>query len=195
MPLTLVTGPANAGKARLVLDGLRERLANDPILVVPTIRDADEVAAIYSEYRRLVDRLGRADEELLAWRALEALAAAPESWGGTPVALYGFDDLTGLEREAVAVLSGPAGADVTVGLTWEDRVALAGRGHTLGALRPLAGRHVELPANAEYYAPASRATLHHLERRLFEPAANGAARRDAVGAARPEAAGGPPSPD
>ena len=303
MPLTLVTGPANAGKARLVLDGLRERLANDPILVVPTIRDADayrrelaaggatfglgvvrfaglareiarragvgsralrpaqrerlvavaveraglrtlapaagtpgfaaaagaliaelqrervtparlaealgawsgddparsahagEVAAIYSEYRRLLDRLGRADEELLAWRALEALAAAPGSWGETPVALYGFDDLTGLEREAVAVLSGPAGADVTVGLTWEDRVALAGRGHTLGALRPLADRHVELPANAEYYAPASRATLHDLERRLFEPAANGAARRDAVGAARPEAAGGPPSPD
>src|SRR4051794_39470888 len=41
MPLHLVTGPANAGKARVVLDGVRRRLAHEPILVVPTARDAD----------------------------------------------------------------------------------------------------------------------------------------------------------
>jgi ATP-dependent helicase/DNAse subunit B len=276
VPLTLVTGPANAGKARLVLDGLRARADEDPILVVPTARDARayrrelaaggsvfgarvvrfaglarevaarvglgtaplrpvqrervvaaaveraglrtlapsaagpgfpaaagaliaelerervsperlaeaagdaagaEVAAIYSAYRSLLESLGRIDAELLAWRALDALAAAPERWGGTPVAFYGFDDLTGSERAAVATLAGPAGADVTVALTWEDRVALAGRGRTLAALRPLAVEEIELPARADYYAPAARDALHYLERGLFEPAAG----RRAVG--------------
>src|SRR3954466_3689307 len=38
VPLTLVTGPANAEKARVVLDGYRAALARgqEPILVVPT---------------------------------------------------------------------------------------------------------------------------------------------------------------
>ncbi|HVE69599.1 MAG TPA: hypothetical protein VNB64_13560, partial [Solirubrobacteraceae bacterium] len=40
MPLQLVTGPANAGKARVVLDGVRARAGDDPILVVPTGGDA-----------------------------------------------------------------------------------------------------------------------------------------------------------
>jgi ATP-dependent helicase/DNAse subunit B len=41
MPLTLVTGPANAEKAREVLERLRAVLDRDPILVVPTAADAD----------------------------------------------------------------------------------------------------------------------------------------------------------
>ena len=45
MPLNLVTGPANAGKARHVLDAVRARAHEDPVLVVPTVRDA-------SAYRR-----------------------------------------------------------------------------------------------------------------------------------------------
>src|SRR5919108_1619491 len=36
MPLTLITGPANAGKAGRVLGAYREGLARDPLLVVPT---------------------------------------------------------------------------------------------------------------------------------------------------------------
>ena len=39
MPLTLVTGPANAGKARWVLDEVRSRLAEGPVLVVPSVAD------------------------------------------------------------------------------------------------------------------------------------------------------------
>ena len=39
MPLTLVTGPANAGKARWVLDEVRARLAEGPVLVVPSAGD------------------------------------------------------------------------------------------------------------------------------------------------------------
>ena len=41
MPLKLVTGPANAAKAGEVLGGLRNRLDEDPILVVPTLADVE----------------------------------------------------------------------------------------------------------------------------------------------------------
>ena len=41
MPLKLVTGPANAAKAGEVLGGLRARLDDEPILVVPTVGDVD----------------------------------------------------------------------------------------------------------------------------------------------------------
>lgn len=41
MPLTLVTGPANAEKARLVLGRVGELLDREPILVVPTFPDVE----------------------------------------------------------------------------------------------------------------------------------------------------------
>ena len=50
MPLKLVTGPANAAKAGEVLGGLRARLDDDPILVVPTFGDVEH------SQRELADR-------------------------------------------------------------------------------------------------------------------------------------------
>ena len=50
MPLKLVTGPANAAKAGEVLGGLRDRLAEDPVLVVPTFADVEHAQ------RELADR-------------------------------------------------------------------------------------------------------------------------------------------
>ena len=43
MPITLITGPANAGKAELVMDAVRRHLAHgtEPLLVVPTRADVD----------------------------------------------------------------------------------------------------------------------------------------------------------
>ena len=41
MPLTLVTGPANAQKAGLVLGAFRARLDEQPLLVVPTRADVE----------------------------------------------------------------------------------------------------------------------------------------------------------
>src|SRR3954451_24431902 len=41
MPLTLVTGPANAAKAGVVLDRYREALDRSPMLVVPRSADVD----------------------------------------------------------------------------------------------------------------------------------------------------------
>src|SRR3954462_2955755 len=192
MPLKLVTGPANAAKAGEVLSGLRERLAEEPVLVVPAFRDvehsqreladrgaifgatvvrfkrlfgliadrtglaarqssdvqrelvmeqaarhaglsvlaasaaqpgfagaaldfareleastteparftqaarawagdgprrayAEEIAAVYRAYREGLDAAGLVDEELFAWRALDALRNDPQAWPATPV--------------------------------------------------------------------------------------------------------------
>lgn len=43
MPITLITGPANAGKAELVMDAVRRHVAHgdEPLLVVPTRADAE----------------------------------------------------------------------------------------------------------------------------------------------------------
>src|SRR5829696_8267619 len=149
---------------------------------------ADELAALYSAYRRRLERLGRPDAEGYAWAALDALRADPAAWGGRPVFLYGFDDLTPIERDAVETLSRVAGAEVCVALPYEPgRVAFAGRAATVEELRPLAAEVVHLPERSEHYAAPARPALHHLERALFEPAPD---RRPPNGAIRLLEAGG-----
>ncbi len=281
MPLKLVTGPANAEKARVLLDGYRAALRRDeaPILVVPTFADveryraelaaggvvfgaqivrfawlvdeiarrggvrgrplkalarervaaaavaatplsalagsartggfarallrlvdeleeqrvtpqrftqalrawaaedegrrayADEVAGLYSAYRRKLERLGRRDEPLHAAAALDAIREDPAAWGSTPVFVYGFDDLTSLQRDAVETLAA-TGAAVTLSLAYEPgRMAFSGRATTFVELRR--DEHLALKPRAEHYAPAARAALHHLERELFELPADG----------------------
>ena len=299
MPLTLITGPANAAKAGAVLERLRAAAPRDPLLVVPTAADvehyqrelaasgivfgaevltfsrlvreiggraglevrplghvaadrvvraaiadvglralarsaatpgfagaagalfaelqrslvtparftsalrawaggsgraayASELGALYSAYRRRLERLGRPDREGYAWAALDALRAAPNTWGGRPVFFYGFDDLTPIQRDAVETLVTHAGADVLVALPYEPgRVAFAGRAATVEELRPLA-EVVPLPERSEYYAASARPALHHLERSLFEPdplprPPNGAVRLLEAGGERAEA--------
>ena len=278
VPLTLVTGPANAEKARVVLDGYRAAADQAPLLVVPTYADvvryrreladdglvfgtaivrfrqlasemarrggvrgrglsrlqrervaaaaiaaapldvlrrsaatagfpaalvrlaseleqgrvdparftsalrtwaagtsraayAEELAALYSGYRRALEATGRTDDDLRLAAAVDALREDPGRWGARPVFVYGFDDLRPLQREALAVLAA-TGAEVTVSLTFEaGRYAFAGRTETVEALRPVADRVVELPAIPDHYASPA---LHHLERRLFEPPEDGA---------------------
>ena len=132
---------------------------------------AHDVAAIYEAYAAELDRLHRVDSELYAWRALDALRAAPGRWGTESVFFYGFDDLHPLERDAIETLARVVGAEVTVSLTYEPgRTALQARAEVVEELRPLAERVLELPPSDEHYAPSARAALHHLERELFEPA-------------------------
>ena len=52
MPLTLVTGPANAAKAGEVLGGLRARLEQDAVLVVPAFQDVGERPGAVDAVRR-----------------------------------------------------------------------------------------------------------------------------------------------
>ncbi|HEY3728362.1 MAG TPA: PD-(D/E)XK nuclease family protein [Solirubrobacteraceae bacterium] len=133
---------------------------------------ARDVAHVYGEYARELDRLGRVDSELYAWRALDALRSAPGRWGQDQVFFYGFDELTALERDAVETLSRIAGAEVTVSLTYEPgREALHSRAEAVEELRPLATRVLELPALDDHYAEGARAALHHVERSLFEAGA------------------------
>ncbi|MBV8998560.1 MAG: hypothetical protein JO304_05845, partial [Solirubrobacterales bacterium] len=142
---------------------------------------ARDVAAIYRAYAAALEQLGRVDAELYAWRALDALRAAPGRWGREPVFFYGFDDLHPLERDAIETLARVVGTEVTVSLTYEPgREALTARAEVVEELRPLAERVQTLPASAEHYTPASRAVLHHLERGLFEPAAERVEPGDAV---------------
>ena len=130
---------------------------------------ARDVGAIYRAYAARLDQLGRVDAELYAWRALDALRAAPGRWGHEPVFFYGFDDLHPLERDAIETLARVVGVEVMVSLTYEaGRVALSARAEAVEELRPLAERVLELPASDEHYAPDSREALHHLERGLFE---------------------------
>jgi len=132
---------------------------------------AEDLATLVSGYRRELERIGVADERLRDVAALDGIRLAPQRWGTTPVFVYGFDDLTALQREAIETLACHVGADVTVSLTYEPgREALASRAATFEQLRVLDGVElVELGARTEFYAPASRRALHGLERGLFEP--------------------------
>ena len=94
MPLTLVTGPANAEKARVVLDRVRAALDREPILVVPTVADLDR-------YRREL-----ADDGLVFGARVETFAGLLRELcrrvgaGGSP--------LGSLARERVAVSAAAA---------------------------------------------------------------------------------------
>jgi ATP-dependent helicase/DNAse subunit B len=276
MSLTLVTGPANAAKAGEVLGGLRARLDDEPILVVPSFQDvehaqrelaergavfgarvlrfdwlfreiaerggyrqrvasevqreliveqavrkaeldvlaesaaqsgfaraavrfvaelgrnmvdpgrltaalrrwardgprrgyAEEVAAVYRAYREGLEAAGLADPELFAWRALDALRLAPLRWGGTPLFVYGFDDFTPLEQDALETVAGRCGADVSVSLPFEPgRPAFKAIARVRQELLARGARELALPPLDDHYAEGSRRALHHLERGLFE---------------------------
>lgn len=147
-----------------------------------------ELAMIYGAYRRKLEALGVRDAESDAWAVLDALRLAPGAWGRRPVLLYGFDNLTRTELDAVETLAVRAEADVVVTLAYEPgRAAFAGRATTMETLRPLASHHVQVQASETHYAAAARAALHHLERGLFEGISSGA---DPAGAVRLLEAGG-----
>ena len=139
-------------------------------------------------------RLGAPRREGHARAALDALRERPAAWGARPVLLYGFDDLTPLQLDAVETLAGRAEAEVWVALPYEaGRAAFAGRAATVELLKPLAARHVALagPLRA-LRARRARRALHHLERRLFEGGGepcspNGAVRLLEAGGERAEA--------
>jgi len=278
VPLTLVTGPANAEKARVVIDAYVAAAAREPVLVVPTLPDVDryrrelagrglvfgaqvltpqglvrelarrggltgrplgelareriaaaavtrtplkvlgassrtagfvaallalvdelealrigparwiaalrtwteteplraayaeDLGALFRAYAAGVERAGRGGRVDITQHtvaALDALRTEPARWGGTPVLLYGFDDLTLLQRDIVETLAQRVGAEVTVSLPYEPgREAFAGTERTYQELLALGAERVELPAIAGHYASP---VLHHLERHLYEP--------------------------
>ena len=148
----------------------------------PRAAYAGEIASLYRAYRERLDAAGLVDSELFAWRALDALRHEPHRWGRTPVFVYGFDDFTELELEALEVLADRCEADVVVSLPYErGRVAFKPLAPMFERLRVLAGERVEeLPALDDHYAPRSRDALHALERGLFLDGAPQAAAAEPV---------------
>ncbi len=147
-----------------------------------------EAAAIYAAYRERLDAVGLADEELAAWRAVDALRERPLRFGRTPVFAYGFDDFTPIELDALEVLAERAEVDVVVSLPYErGRAAFKAVAPLFERLSERAGDVVEMPALDEHYADGSRGALHHLERGLYD---GPPAKADAAGAVRLLAAGG-----
>ena len=73
MPLTLVTGPANAAKAGEVLGGLRARVDEEPILVVPdALREDEHPAAAFNRDGTRSAVAHPKDRETTVWRAERA---------------------------------------------------------------------------------------------------------------------------
>ncbi len=133
---------------------------------------ARQLGELFEGYRHGLERMrgARVSPERQATRALDALRRTPALWGSTPVLLYGFDDFTRLQLDAIETLGAVVGAPVTVSLTYEPgRAAFASRGDTFQRLLPLAVEHLSLPPRAEHYAPGAATALHHLERHIFEP--------------------------
>lgn len=141
-------------------------------------RYAQELASLYGRYRRRLNEIGRLDAELYAVAALDAITLAAPRWRDTPVFCYGFDDLSGLQLDAIETLAHKVGAQVTLSLPGEPgRAAFAGRAATLETLRPGAEEFIELGAQAGYY---DAEPLFWLERTLFEPPSTSRGPGDAV---------------
>src|SRR5438128_2015115 len=135
--LTLITGPANAGKVALLLRRYLDALVREPVLIVPNRSDVD-----------------RAE---LVGRELDA-------WGGEPVFAYGFEDLTGAEWSLLQALAGRT--DVTVSIPYEPgRPAFASLARTIDDLAELADGGIEqLPPR---FHDVAEPAIAYLERALF----------------------------
>jgi ATP-dependent helicase/DNAse subunit B len=140
------------------------------------------LAGVYERYRRALAGMRRGDRELRWLAALDALRRKPALWGGQPVLVYGFDDLTELQFDAIETLGKVVDAELSVSLAYESgRVVFAGRAAAFQRLEPLATEHTQRPPRPDYYAPGSRTTLHHLERSLLGESSDRVAPGDAVG--------------
>ncbi len=127
-----------------------------------------ELAGLYEAFCAVRDELDRDDEHTLAAAAIAALRTQPDAWGGRPVFIYGFDDLTVEQFDLARELWGAA--KVTIALPWEDRPVLtSARGALFAQLRDVEGAEItHLETNPEF--TRSR-TLFELERRFGEDGA------------------------
>ncbi|HEX3692296.1 MAG TPA: PD-(D/E)XK nuclease family protein [Solirubrobacteraceae bacterium] len=141
----------------------------------------EAVCDAYERYRAALQAMRARDRELQACATLDALRRRPAAWGETPLFVYGFDDLTELQFDAIETLGAVVDAPLTVSLAYEPgRVVFAGRAASFQRLAPIAAQHTQLPARADYYESPAREALHHLERSLFAHGSERVAPGDAV---------------
>ena len=93
-----------------------------------------DLSGLYEGYVGVRDRLGRADEHLVAARAIEVAASGGGAWGERPVFLYGLDDLTRNQLDLIRALAGIT--EVTAAVAYErGSLALEARSTLLERLR------------------------------------------------------------
>ena len=162
-----LNGLARSARFAGFADELARTLSELSAGLVAPDRLPRDLASLYSDYRRELERLGLVDRDALRRRAIERLSGEFDAWSGAPVFAYGFEDLTGAEWELLRTLAGRA--DVTVSLPYEPgRAAFESLRSTVTDLSTLAsGALEELPPRYHEYAPRA---LAHLERFLFEDA-------------------------
>jgi len=163
---TELSGLAASSRYTGFADALGDTVAElGSALVDP--RDLDgELAALYAAYRAALERLGVWDREELRRRALALVEGNLGGWDGSPVFVYGFEDLSGTQWALLRALAGRA--EVMVSLPYEPgRAAFEALSRTANELADLSGDAVEELAPQEWYeAPA----LAYLERALFADA-------------------------
>ncbi|HVG88986.1 MAG: PD-(D/E)XK nuclease family protein [Gaiellales bacterium] len=121
-----------------------------------------EITALRAAMLELFAELGLADRAAVRGRAAALLAGDLEAWDGDPVLVYGFEDLTGVQLEAIRALAGRS--DVTVSLPYETgRDAFTAVRPAVDRLAAIATDTVELPPRAHVHSPV----LAQLERSLF----------------------------
>jgi RecB family exonuclease len=122
-----------------------------------------DVTALFSAYARTRDGLGRIDAHGIAREAIHLLREEPAAWRSRPVFLYGFDDLTGNQVEAVAALA--AATEVVVAVPFEEgNAAFAARRELLAQLEEIGiDARETIPPNPDY---TDSPVLFHLERRF-----------------------------
>jgi ATP-dependent helicase/DNAse subunit B len=134
-----------------------------------------DVAALFSGYTEVRDRLGLVDSHGIAREAIRRLRDSDEEFWQQPVFLYGLDDLTRNQLELIASLA--RRAEVTVALPYESgNSALAARSSLLDSLREagVASETVTAPDPGNTGSPL----LFHLERN-FGAAASARSKPDA----------------
>ena len=146
---------------------------------------ADELAAVYRRYREGLAEAGLVARELHRWGALDALRREPERWGATPVFVYGFDDFTRLELDALETVAVHCGADVVVSLPFEPgRLAFKAISGIVAELSQLAASTVALERGLRPLPPELARDAAPLERGLFEDVAAEDAELGGPGGAR-----------
>ena len=132
-------------------------------------RHAREAAALYGAYVDRRDALATSDRGALMAAAVAALRREPPAWGGRPVLVHGFDDLTPAQLELVAALA--ASSEVVVSVTHEpDRACLAARARVVERIESLG-----VSDRLDLAARASGGALWHIERTFLT---DGPERRD-----------------
>ena len=116
-------GGALRGRARAARwstpRALTQRAARSGPARARDARTRDEVAAIYRAYRDGLERRRPRRRRAVRLARPRRPARRPGRWGRTPVFVYGFDDFTPVELDALETLAERCDADVTVSLPYE----------------------------------------------------------------------------